>query len=384
MIILVLIVSLTFNLLVFFMDTIPFLWPRFKRKYLNKKKKITKLLNPEKQIIKKSLEMAKSSQVTMVWNEKRSFTEGLLKLKGRRANRLFKQYSYPRAFLISGLTDYAKSKNDAILMMKVGEAFDNYIDSKGLPTFNFDKVDQVPFGVAAINLFQFTNDFRYKKFADYIFTKIKSLIDENTGIVLYREGAKVQLNDVLGMICPFLIKYYEINKESNSINIVEKQLKYYILYGVDKETYLPTHGINVNTNIKIGPTNWGRGIGWYILALSEYDKYIGTTSAELNGLITTLEMLKTDDLIWTQFPGHSKQFDASSTTMFMYAINLTKPETYSKKDVLNIFGYYITEDGIIESTSGDTYGLNDYSKTFGDSEFSQGMLLMLLSTTNYK
>ena len=379
-----LVISLLFNLAVVLIDIIPFVRLRLEQKYFKNETSIVNTKFPEQVILNKSLEMASSSKVTMIWNEQASFSEELLKLRNTEQESLFKQYNYPRAFLISGLTDYAKSQNDTILMLKIGKIFDRYINSDGVPAFTFDKVDQIPFGVAAINLFQFTNDIRYKKFADYIYAKAVSLTDKEGGIILYRKDHKVQLNDVLGMICPFLIRYEEINKESKSTILAQKQLQYYIQYGVDKDTYLPTHGINLKTKIKIGPTNWGRGIGWYIIALSEYVKHKETYSFELNRLINTLKMLRTNENVWTQFPGLSEHFDGSSTTMFMYAINLTHPGTYSKEDILKILGKYITNSGIIRSTSGDTYGINDYSRTFGDSELSQGMLLMLLSTTNNK
>lgn len=377
----ILILSLLFNFMVVLLDTIPFIYHRYDKRFVTHEKSILNTSSPEKTIVKRALEMSQSKDVAMVWREQTSFTKGILNLRNFNKDKSFRRFNYPRAFLISGLTDYARSKKDTVLMLKVAEIFNRYMNKDGSPTFTFDKVDQVPFGVAAINLYLYTNDIRFKKFANFIYNKLLSLQETENSIILYRPGQKQQLSDVLGMICPFLIRYDEISN-SKASDLAQKQLQYFINYGVDKETFLPTHGINLDTNIKIGPVNWGRGIGWYIIALSEFVKHKGIYSMELDCLINTLNNLKTPELFWTQFPGLSERFDASSTTMFMYAINTTHPHTYSKESVLKILGSYIDSEGKILSTSGDTYGVNDYSRTFGDSELSQGILLMLLSTIN--
>ncbi|PKB17425.1 glycoside hydrolase family 88 protein [Flavobacterium sp. 5] len=375
-----LVISLICNLIVLKVDIIPFMMLRFEIKHSKNQPKISNIKSPEKIILNRSLEMANSNTIFTVFDEQSSFSESFLRMLGHGGrDDLFKRYNYPRAYLISGLTDYAKSEKDTVLMLKIAKIFDKYINDDGSPSFVLDKVDQVPFGIAAINLFKYTNNIKYEKFAKYIYNYIKSL--EHNNIVLYRNNSNVQLNDVVGMICPFLVRYEEISKDRKSLLLCLKQLQFYNTYGVDKETFLPCHGINLKTNIKVGPTNWGRGIGWYLIGLSEYVKKEGRLTSQLNGLINSLEMLKTDDLVWTQFPGSDTKFDASSTTMFMYGINLSKPDAYSKQDVFKILNNYIKEDGTIISTSGDTHGINNYSQTFGESELSQGMLLMLLSTT---
>lgn len=50
-----------------------------------------------------------------------------------------------------------------------------------------------------------------------------------------------------------------------------------------------------------------------------------------------------------------------------------------RKETLNSMKNYIAVDGAILQTSGDTYSFNNYSKSFGNSELSQGMLLLILS-----
>ena len=43
-------------------------------------------------------------------------------------------------------------------------------------------------------------------------------------------------------------------------------MQQYYRKGVDKETGIPFHGYDWNSGIRVGSANWGRGIGWYLLA----------------------------------------------------------------------------------------------------------------------
>ena len=65
--------------------------------------------------------------------------------------------------------------------------------------------------------------------------------------------------------------------------------------------------------------------------------------------------------------------------MFLYSFSYLRENNYSRKFILNLFSKYISDDGSLMNTSGDTYWLNKYSESFGYSELSQGMLLLLLS-----
>ncbi|WP_139856280.1 glycoside hydrolase family 88 protein [Aequorivita sinensis] len=370
----ILIISITANILVVCLDTVPFIWPKIERNFLPEK---TLQINDNsiKVILNQSIEMIDTHN-NNVWSDPKGFTETLYSLYVRKPQKEFKTYNYPKAYLYYGLSSYLLKNKDSINLSKVKLSFDKLLNSRGEPTFNFDKVDQVPFGLTAINLHKVYGDEKYLKFCEVLFNKIKSLQNDD-GLILYRENGLVQLNDVLGMIVPFLVDYSEYVNRPEALLIAKKQLEFYVEYGVDKETYLPTHGIDLRSNTKVGPTNWGRGIGWYFLGLSHYYKATGEFSQEFKGLSKTLAELRMENDLWSQFPGSSSLFDASSTTMFIYAMDI-KGELSNKKELINSLFSYISHDGFILHTSGDTYGINDYSKSFGTSELSQGFLLLIL------
>lgn len=369
-----LIVSITFNLIVIIVDVIPYLWPILKRK-LNRNVLISENVSNEI-ILNQAIEMLNTKNSNVWEDDYPGFTRTLHSfLLGKKKNKEFRIYNYPNAYLYYGLSTHLIKVNDLGNLEKVRSSFDNIIESDGRPVFVLDKVDQVPYGLTALNLYKVYGDEKYLKFCATLYEMLVLATDDD-GIILYRKKSDKQYNDVIGMTIPFLVEYSDVNKNPNILDYAKQQLEFYIKYGVDKETYLPTHGIDLITKIKIGPTNWGRGIGWYFLGISWFYKQTGEFKEEYEGLKNTLNKLRTEEGLWTQFPGSSSAFDASSSTMFLYCMK----DDLSSLHVggLNNLYKYISKEGCIMGTSGDTYGINNYSKTFGKSELSQGFLLLLI------
>lgn len=345
---------------------------------------ITDIKKIESLILNRALYMAESKKVN---TSMKSFDWKLriLEIINWRKSQKRKLYHFPKAFLFTGLTEYAILKNNDNLTKRISELFEFYINPDGTPAFTFNIVDQVPFATASLNLFRLTGDIKYKIMADFIYEKIVSWTDPKTRLILYNNNTSVIVSDLVGMVCQFLVQYGEFFDIKESIDLAFEQINFYRLNGVENDSKLPFHGVTVDTNIKVGPTNWGRGIGWYLIALSSFLKLKDFDNrdliqSEMNELINTLNKLKTKDGVWSQFPGSSKAFDSSATTMIMYSINCAKPNYYSMIDIMELLGKYLDKKGTILYSSGETKNLNVYSNNFSKSEFSQGILLMLLST----
>lgn len=380
----ILLISIVANLIFFAVD----IFPVWKQKFENKNKvsslHIEDLDLLEKQIIEASLAMAKSQDHFMPFQEQSHFLEEISKKKKPEENP-FPWFDHPKGLLYAGLTAYAMAKNDTVLMKEVAKNFDILVLSNWNEIKERVIVDQVPFGVAALDLYRFYGDDKYKKLADELYLKTTDLAstDHETPLIFYRknQSKKAYIVDTLGMVVPFLIRYGIAFENENAIHLAHEQLKYYTDFGLDKDSFLPSHAIFQTNNIKVGPHNWGRGIGWYLFPMSEYHKHIDDIvfNSEINGLMESLKVLKSEEGVWTQFPGTSKKFDASPTVMYMYAFNNIKPGTYSKEMVFNLLKPHIYS-GVIGPTSGGAFGINNYSRTFGTSELTQGIFLMLLST----
>lgn len=383
----ILTMSLLFNIVFFSVD----IFPVVKRK-LSKSNYLINVNSQavEKKIVTASYDMFVSTKIHMPYGKNVSFIEKVKNLGADEINRI--NY-FPRAYLALGLVRYA-SKYDQKLLKKVISRFDNYYFNNTKLNFNYEYVDQVPLGLTALELFKLTKEIKYKLFADYIYNNlIESVVEVNDySLILYRNYHSDFLVDTLGLVCPFLMEYGAYFKNTNAKALAESQLQFFMEYGLDQDTGLPFHAVDLNTNEGLGPNNWGRGMGWYMLALeSVYLNYPinqdffchEDQNIKKTLFLNSLQKLK-DIFIFTQFPGTSKEFDSSSTTMLMYGENQLLPGTYGKEKILNIFKPYIKENGILDFCSAEAFGVNKYSLEFGESEFAQGMLLMLLSTTSPK
>lgn len=293
----------------------------------------------------------------------------------------FSVYNYHRAYLFGGLLTFLLKKEDD-RFSSAKELFDQYLKEDGSPSFALNKIDQVVFGLAAIELFEYTKDEKYQKFARILFNYLESVKNESD-IIQYRKG-RVQLVDIIGMIVPFLIKYGNVFNSQKALTLAYNNINYYIRHGIDETTRLPFHGFNVYSNAKLGPTNWGRGIGWYILGLYYVIKYTNSNNNsyyedhkfEYDSVRDFLRMESTDSL-WTQFLGQTGSTDSSSSLLFLYTMG-SYPDKEFKKNI-HILKSLTTTRGMIDFSSGETIGVNRYSSGISCSELSQGILLYYLS-----
>ncbi len=374
-----LIISLILNVAYFKYDTVDYLWPKIEKKYFKQKTLTVVNKETEEIILKKAIQMVKSPNVAMIWDDPKGLTHSIITRNSNTTNEEFRKFNYPRAFLYFGLTEYLmanKTENNHQLLLAVKDEFDKLIINNH--KFQINRVDQAPFGITSLNLYVEFNVQVYKDFADEMFNYLKNVREGD--IIFYRKNQNQLLNDVLGMTIPFLVKYYHVTGNPEALEIAKTQLSFYIKYGVDKETLMPAHAIDRSKKIKTGSINWGRGIGWYFIALSNYHRETGDFENEFTGLKNTLNKSKNSENLWSQFIGVDETFDASPTSMYMYGMLVNNPKEFSKLEMLNLLKPYLSLEGELLHTSGDTYGLNRYSQTFGKSELSQGMLLLALST----
>lgn len=381
----IVVISILINVLLLAVDIIPTLNEKIsKHKYFTNE-------DPEyieRKIVDAGYKMFLSPKTLMPWREHSNF---MSKVKNLNAHRKDNIYGFPRGFLGLGLIDYS-IKKDTLLLGKVKKQFDEYyINEKGF-NFNINIVDQVPIGLSALKLFRHYKEQKYKAAADstYLFIKSQIYIKDNKSIVLYRLSNKDEYNpqmlvDVLGMICPFLMEYGQQFNNKESLELSLSELSFFIDNGLESKSSLPFHSINLKTNLSFGPNNWGRGLGWYMFALSSIYKNTDHQSDKHRKIeetsqlfLHTLSQLKFKGT-FSQFPGTSLKFDSSASTMLIYGECLINPKSHTKQNIIDIFRPSIRTNGAIDFCSGDTYNVNVYSHEFGLSELSQGVLILLLS-----
>lgn len=376
----VLALSLAFNVVTIYWDIYPFI---AKRLFKVQEGALTPGQGTVSTVTDASLKMVNSPRVTMVWDEPTGVVENLKILVMPRQQKEFYLYSYPRAYLYYGigqavLANPTKVENrDAFLA-----ALEKIIDADGKPLFEIKRIDQTPFALAALCAYRINGDSSYLEFAKRIYNYLQGIAEED-GILLYRPKQTVLMTDALGMAVPFLVEYYEVTGDETALQMARRQLEYYIRNGgIDKDSGVPAHAVQMETGVKVGSANWGRGIGWYYIALAHFYRQTGEFEQEYERLTQTLLKLRNDKGQWTQYLGADRNFDASSSTMFFYGMLLNNAGGMSIDQAVQALAPYISAEGEILQTSGDTYDLNNYSQTFGKSELSQGMLMLILAQKN--
>jgi unsaturated rhamnogalacturonyl hydrolase len=375
------IISVTANLIFYLISINPIIVEKLKKDdYLSQ-------ISDENYIMKvidASIKMCYLNKEVLPVNNHFDFFSGLMKIISKKS-----QHNDPhKAYLINGLVDIGISSNDTVLLNNVIGILKKHTKSDGSLAFKLEFIDQVAFGFALCDFDSYFENQQYKKGADEIYDFLKKNIEPVTNLILYRPNDNRQFVDALGVICPFLIKYGTTYKDSSALRMACQQINFYINNGLDCKSRFPYHGVNIKNNLGLGSSNWGRGIGWYVLALAEAIKYTNSNNNpyystfcdEMDKIYINLMSLRVKNY-WGQFiTGDSAdKIDTSTTTFLLYAFALCGYDTFSKYNVVDLFKPYTTTKGYLDFASGDAFGIGSYSPIEGKSEMSQGMLLSLLS-----
>lgn len=334
-----------------------------------------------------SLKMAKSPKVEMILDDNKDFISGLSNIitKLKKSNNKTKEwtYNFPKAFLILGLHDFYVNKN----YEEINTIANFYLNEFKNRSLKFDCLMRIPYALFFLKVYQKTQNSNLLIPVHEAYSKLLEWKCKDNIIYYFRKGKHMHANlhyvDGIGMYIPFLVEYYKTFNNLQAITIAKENMDYFINYGTDTN-YLPFH--NIYNNIKLGPNNWGRGISWFILGLISLfeidEKYFNYG----NKLLDTLEKLQKEKFIWSQFPGASYKTDSSATIPFLLLYVKLK-RTLNESDLEDLRKTLIKltlENGKIYYNSGDTRDINTYSKEFSTSEFTQGILLTLITSIENK
>lgn len=271
----------------------------------------------------------------------------------------------PIAYSLAGLSQYALLTKDTELLERLKQKADSWITPPhNTLSYELKVVDQCPIGIMYINLYRLTSDIKYKQVAEHIYNYLK---DKRTdGNLIPYNNPTNNFSDAVGMYVPFLEEYFDLTGDSLAHQMAVDNIEHFKAHGCDYDTHIPFHGYNIETGIKLGSANWGRGIGWFLLAVAYCPE---TNDSTLQANI--------DKLPYTQFPLSSGSFDSSTALMFEIYKKAVTPDYQLSLDFIKP---HIHTSGYVGDCSGDTYDSNVYSKTFGITEYGNGFLLLLYST----
>lgn len=286
---------------------------------------------------------------------------------------------YPRFFwaepawaLVAVLED-PLIKGNRDLIKELSQIFDETtIDNE------FINVDQSVSSIAALRLYELTKDQKYMLYANRMYSWLKSL-DTEYGI-LYNNNPNVSIVDCLGMVVPFLMEYSKYCDSTEAKKLAMKTMECYIDKGVDSDTGFPAFSYRLKEpHIKMGMSNWGRGISYYTIGLNSIIQEDINDSVKIRITMFNKNIcaLWNDKHCFGQFVGEGEKKDLSAELPIIYYLFKSNLLHITKNDILE-YGKFL-HDGIMYNSSSSNSGIIRYGTNIGPNILAQAFMLKLLN-----
>ncbi|MBU4422567.1 MULTISPECIES: glycoside hydrolase family 88 protein [unclassified Acidovorax] len=271
------------------------------------------------------------------------------------------------------------------------KAIDKQLDHSGAWKYPLNTAFKFLMCTHVVRLWELTGEERYLKAATDAFSQLKKMKRASNGAFLYLPTRDEVLVDTLGMICPFL------GACAKSLNIIEagdllrEQLELYWKNNMDAETGLPFHGYYAGGPNKLGNLGWGRGVGWYMLAMAaaqscmKPDTYFAEKISDWHlRILQTLITNQRTDGHWSEFILIKSRADSSATSMIILSLTTERQEkkvgidktSNSLEKSIQAARLAIlrsTErNGLIQHATGEAPALGSYSHAHGNYPWAQG------------
>lgn len=207
---------------------------------------------------------------------------------------------------------------------------------------------------------------------------------QSDGTVPYDpRGTGVRFVDTVGMICPFLQLYGETYDVPQATELCRRQLEEYTKSGLDPVTGLPAHAIRLADGAALGIGDWGRGCGWYALALAELLRCGAPVSDEAARFAQAVLPLQQQSGAWSRQLLSERGIESTATAMLghlcaaLYA--QTQEETYktAAQNAQRALLSAVRKNGEVDYAQGDTKGIGFYSARMTASPAALGFALLL-------
>lgn len=203
--------------------------------------------------------------------------------------------------------------------------------------FNIDNINP---GKAVLALWQLTDEERYKKAADILRDQLNDHPRTSEGGFWHKQRYPMQMwLDGLYMGAPFYAEYGKLFNEPADFDDVANQFRLMTKYGYDPESGLFYHGWDESKNDEwanpvTGTSSnfWGRGLGWYSMALVDVLDFLPENHSarpELIDILNTVAegVVKHQDsetgLWWQVLDQGGREgnyLEATASSMFVYSL----------------------------------------------------------------
>ncbi|WP_298540330.1 glycoside hydrolase family 88 protein [uncultured Aquimarina sp.] len=234
------------------------------------------------------------------------------------------------------------------------------------------------------------------------FDQVIELIDRckgEDGTIFYRDFIpSIRFVDTIGFICPFLTYYGQKFNKPEYIDLALLQIQSYVAKAFLPNKMIPAHAYDLKKDMPLGIYGWGRGLGWFILGITDMYYELDETHSSKIYLKELVEKTAKDALVFQKEDGgfnamiavDSSRHDSSITAiagwLFYTAFTIDKDEKYllAAKRCVQSLMKVTRRDGVIDFCQGDTKGIGLYATTFDLMPFVQGLTIRLSSAIESK
>lgn len=251
------------------------------------------------------------------------------------------KWDYKMGFVLSGFEKLYQKTNDKKYLNYIKEYVDGMIDSTGnikkydIKEYNIDYLNP---GKLLFNLYEITKDSRYLQIIGKLRNQLETQPRTASGGFWHKQIYPNQMwIDGLYMAEPFYTQFTVKYEKGKSLDDIARQFELVHNHIVDKKTGLVYHAWDESKEIAwadkqtgTSPTIWGRGIGWYMVALVETLDYFPKSHPKykvlveyLNQISKNVNQYKSESGLWYQVADKPELFgnyvEPSASGMIIYA-----------------------------------------------------------------
>lgn len=251
------------------------------------------------------------------------------------------KWDYKMGFVLSGFEKLYQKTNNEKYLNYIKEYVDGMIDSTGnikkydLKEYNIDYLNP---GKLLFNLYDITKDSRYLEIIGKLRNQLETQPRTASGGFWHKQIYPNQMwIDGLYMAEPFYAQFTVKYEKGKSLDDIAKQFELVQKHIVDKKTGLVYQAWDESKEIGwadkqtgTSPTIWGRGIGWYMVALVETLDYFPKSHPKykvlvgyLNQIAKNVNQYKSESGLWYQVADKTELYgnyvEPSASGMIIYA-----------------------------------------------------------------
>ncbi len=255
---------------------------------------------------------------------------------------VYGNWNYVTGTVLKGFEAVWRASGDERFFNYIKNTIDNVVDEQGrIRHYRVEEynIDQVNSGRMLLFLYKETGEEKYKKAAELVRSQFDGHPRISSGGFWHKQIYPWQMwLDGLYMGCPFYAEYSLIFNEPEQFDDVVKQFILIDQHLKDQKTGLYYHAWDESKQMfwadketGLSQCFWGRGLGWYTMAIVDVLDYLPNDHAGrdsliriLNSLAETLTKYQDETGLWWQVLDQANRegnyLEGSASSMFVYAL----------------------------------------------------------------